>query len=135
MSPHPVPGVGVAVIDDGALLVVRRGGEPGRGRWAIPGGRVEMGERLVDAARREVLEETGLHVDVGPVVWVGESIGPGEPPSWHFALIDFLGAVVGGELRAGDDAAEVRWVELDRIGELDVVPTMPLLVDALRETL
>ena len=94
-----------------------------------------MGERLVDAARREVFEETGLHVDVGPVVWVGESIGPGDPPSWHYALIDFLGAVTGGELRAGDDASEVRWVELDRIADLDVVPTMPSLVEALRTKL
>jgi 8-oxo-dGTP diphosphatase len=132
VNPHPVPGVGVAVVDQGALLLVRRGTEPGRGRWAIPGGRVELGEPLVDAARREVLEETGLHVEIGPVVWVGESIGPGHPPAWHYALIDFLGSVTGGELRAGDDADDVRWVALDRIEELDVVPTMAPLLDALR---
>lgn len=135
MNAHPVPGVGVAVVDRGELLVVQRGREPGLGRWAIPGGRVELGERLVDAARREALEETGLDVEIGPVVWVGESIGPGDPPAWHYALVDFLGSVRGGELRAGDDARDVRWVGLDRIDELDVVPTMAPLVSALRSRL
>lgn len=135
MNAHPVPGVGVAVVDRGELLVVQRGREPGLGRWAIPGGRVELGERLVDAARREALEETGLEVEIGPVVWVGESIGPGNPPAWHYALVDFLGSVRGGELRAGDDARDVRWVELDRIDDLDVVPTMAPLLSALRSRL
>ncbi len=128
--PHPIPGVGVAVLnDDGELLIVRRGSGAAAGRWAVPGGKVEYGESLVDAARREVLEETGLQVEVGPVVWVGESIGPGDPPSWHFTLVDFAGTVRGGTLTPGDDATDAAWVPLDQIAGFDVVPTMPALVD------
>jgi mutator protein MutT len=130
---HPIPGVGVAVLNDaGELLLVRRGAGASAGKWAVPGGKVELGETLVEAARREVLEETGLDVEIGRPVWVGESIGPGEPPAWHFTLVDFVGRMVGGRLRAGDDAAEARWVDLDQVGSFDVVPTMPSLVDALR---
>lgn len=130
---HPIPGVGVAVLNDaGELLLVRRGAGAAAGKWAVPGGKVELGETLVEAARREVLEETNLDVEIGRPVWVGESIGPGDPPAWHFTLVDFVGRRIGGSLRAGDDAAEAVWVHLDRVTSFDVVPTMPALVDALR---
>ena len=130
-SERPIPGVGVAVLDEGKILLVRRGRDPGRGLWAVPGGKVEMGERLVDTARREVREETGLVIEVGPVVWVGESIGPGEPPAWHYALIDFVGRVLGGTLAAADDAAEVGWFRLAEARRLPLTPTMGGLLDAL----
>ncbi|HEY6634873.1 MAG TPA: NUDIX domain-containing protein, partial [Acidimicrobiia bacterium] len=68
-------GVGVVLTDaDGRLLLIQRGREPGKGLWAVPGGKVEWGEKMRDAARREVAEETGLEVEVGDVVWVGEVI-------------------------------------------------------------
>lgn len=131
----PVPGVGVAVVDAGRLLLVRRGREPGLGLWAVPGGKVEAGERLVDAARREVLEETGLDVEIGETVWVGESIGPGWPPAWHYVLVDFLGRVVGGALAAQDDASEAGWFRLPEARRLELTPTMPSLLDALEAEL
>jgi acetyl-CoA carboxylase carboxyl transferase subunit beta len=123
----PRVGVGVAVVDDGRLLLVQRGREPGRGLWAVPGGKVEPGERLVDAARREVLEETGLHVEVGDVVWVGEHI----EADHHLVLIDFAGRLVGGDLEAADDADDARWVPLAEAGELPLTLTMYELVDTL----
>lgn len=132
-EPTPVPGVGVAVLEGDEILLVKRGRQPGQGLWAVPGGKVQYGESLREAARREVLEETGLEIEVGRVVWVGESIGEGDPPAWHYALIDFVGRVVGGQLSAADDADDARWVAIERAKELPLVPTMPSLLDALTE--
>lgn len=120
-------GVGVAVVEDGRILLVQRGREPGRGLWAVPGGKVELGEAMRDAARREVLEETGLEVDVGEVIWVGEHIADGH----HIVLIDFAGSVTGGEMHAADDADDVRWVPLEEADQFPLTPTMYDLVDTL----
>jgi len=115
-------------VENGRVLLVRRGRGAGVGLWAVPGGRVEWGETLEDAARREVAEETGLDVRLGPVVWTGESIGPGSPPEWHFTLVDFVGFRVTGEAVAADDAADVRWVTTSEAGRLDLVDSMPSLL-------
>lgn len=131
MSEHPIPGVGVAVIDAGRVLVVRKGRGPWEGQWAVPGGRVELGERMEEAAIREVREETGLEIWLGPVVWTGEVIGPGDPPDFHFTLVDYVGFVLGGSLRAGDDASEVRWATVEECAGLDLVVTMPALLERL----
>lgn len=132
MSEHPIPGVGVAVIDSGRVLVVRKDRGPWKDKWAVPGGKIELGERTVDAAVREVKEETGLDVRLGPVIWTGEVIGPGSPPEWHYTLVDYVAFPIGGDLMAGDDAAEVRWVTPEEAGNLDLISTMPSLFEALR---
>jgi ADP-ribose pyrophosphatase YjhB (NUDIX family) len=119
------------IIDDGRLLLVERARPPGKGLWAVPGGRVSSSETLADAVRREVREETGLDVEVGDVVWVGESIGPGSPPAWHYTIIDFEARVVGGDLRAGDDARRAEWVALDALEQRPMVDTMYGLVKRL----
>jgi 8-oxo-dGTP diphosphatase len=128
---RPTPGVGVAVLDGGRVLLVKRGREPGLGQWAVPGGKPEYGESLQVAARREVLEETGIEVVIGPPIWAGDSIGPGMPPAWHFAIVDFLGSAVGGVLRPGDDAADAAWVPLSEARGLPLTTTMPSLIDVL----
>lgn len=107
-APH-VPCVGALVRDGaGRLLLVRRANEPGRGLWSLPGGRVEPGESAEQALVREVREETGLLVTVGPLVGRVERPGPG---GVVYDIADHLCRAVGGTLRAGDDAAEVRWVD------------------------
>lgn len=121
-------GVGVVILGEGGILLVRRGREPGRGLWAVPGGKVDLGEEMKAAARREVAEETGLEVDIGDVMWVGEVIEGG----YHIVLIDFSGVVTGGELQPGDDAEEVRWVSLDEAVDLPLTDTMYQLLDTLR---
>lgn len=124
----PVVGVGVVILDGGRLLVVRRGREPGKGLWAVPGGKVDYGESLRDAAARETLEETGLVVKVGEVVWVGEHIDERH----HIVLIDFLGEVMGGDLGAADDATELAWISVDDPGDIPLTLTMYRLLDTLR---
>lgn len=99
--------------------------------WAVPGGRVRWGETWREAAAREIREETGLEVEIGPVAWVGEALGPGDPPAWHYALVDFWGEVTGGTLRAGDDAAEARWVPVEHARDYPLVPSMYSLLEKL----
>jgi len=121
-----VPCVGAVVHDDrGRLLLVRRRHDPAAGRWSIPGGRVEAGETDAEAVRREVREETGLDVLVG--MRVGTVQRPG-PRGVVYDIRDYACAVEGGRLRAGDDAAQVRWVSRRELLSVDAVDG---LVDAL----
>lgn len=114
----PVVAVGAVVVHHGALLMIRRGRAPQRGRWSIPGGRVEHGETLAQALAREVHEETGLEVDVGDLLGVFEVTGDD-----HFVILDYLAAVAGPDRpAAGGDADDVRWVPLDEIEALECTP-------------
>jgi 8-oxo-dGTP diphosphatase len=124
-----VPCVGALVHDDeGRLLVVRRAHAPGAGQWSVPGGRVEPDETDLDAVRREVLEETGLHVTVG--VRVGTVQRPG-PDGQVYDIRDYAcGLAVVTSPVAGDDASEVRWVGRAELKGLDLVDG---LWDALHE--
>ena len=110
---------------DGRLLLIRRGQEPGRGLWSLPGGRCEPGEDAATAAVRETFEETGLVVSAGPLVGRVERPGPG---GVTYVIDDLACAVTGGTLRAGDDADEARWVDA---GELATLPVTDGLLAAL----
>jgi len=127
----PVLGVGVVIVDEGRMLVVERDRPPLAGSWALPGGKVRYGELLTDAAVREIREETGLEIELGEVVWVGEALGEGSPPEHHMVLIDFVGKVVGGELEAGDDARAAAFVPLEKLRCLPLTPTMYDVLDLL----
>lgn len=105
--------------DSGRLLMIQRGQEPALGAWSLPGGRVEPGETDTEAVVREVAEETGL------IVRVGDLIGRIEIPASAdavFDIADYSAEVIGGELRAGDDAAEVAWVAPDELASRSTPP-------------
>jgi len=121
------------VVNDGSLLLVKRGRGPNAGLWAIPGGKVDYGESMPEAAVRELREETGIEAELGEVIWVGDAIGPGDPPAWHYTLVDYRARMIGGLPRAADDAEAVAWVPLDQVLDLPVTPTMPDLIAALIE--
>jgi ADP-ribose pyrophosphatase YjhB (NUDIX family) len=113
--------VGAIVFDaDGRVLLIRRGRPPAAGQWSLPGGKQEVGETLAQTCRREVVEETGLTISVGPIVAVVERIREG----FHYVIIDFLAAVLNSDtasLIAADDVIDARWVALADIGQLDLV--------------
>jgi ADP-ribose pyrophosphatase YjhB (NUDIX family) len=114
----PQIAVGAIVVEDGRLLMVRRAHDPGAGLWSLPGGRVEHGEYLVDALRREVAEETGLDVDVRELVGILEVLG--EP---HYVILDYFAAVTGDrEPAPADDVSDARWVPLGEVGGLPCTP-------------
>lgn len=118
---EPVICAGAVVRDaHGRLLLVRRGRPPAKGSWTLPGGRLEPGESPAEAAAREVREETGLDVTVGELLATVPVLG--------YVVHDFAAVVTGGTLRAGDDAADVRWVRLD---ELTGYRLSPGLLEAL----
>ena len=108
---RPIVGVGAVIIHEQKVVLVKRGSPPLQGEWSLPGGVVELGETLRAAAEREAREETGLIVKAVEVLEVLDRIIPGvnNAPQYHYVLIDFLCTVKGGELRAGGDAADVRW--------------------------
>lgn len=126
-----VPCAGAVVIDEaGRLLLVLRARPPAVGRWSLPGGHVETGETTEQAVAREVAEETGLVVDVGPEVG---AVRRDAPDGRVYDIRDHLAAPVGGTLRAGDDAADVRWVDAAAYAALDDAGDLvPGLTDALR---
>jgi mutator protein MutT len=112
---QPVVGVGAVILDGDRVLLVRRGQAPLRGEWSLPGGAVELGETLEAALKREVLEETGLDVRVGPPVDVFDRIHPAADRriQFHYIVIDYLCTREGGRLVHGSDADEVCWADVD----------------------
>ena len=117
-----IESVGIVIWDDaGRILLVQRGHEPQAGLWTIPGGRVEPGESLEQAASREALEETGLEVAVGAEIYRVRIPGGDDRV---FDVHDFEARVVGGEMRAGDDAADVRWQALDALDRAEISPQL-----------
>jgi len=114
---RPILGVGAVIFDDDRVLLVQRGHEPLKGEWSLPGGAVEVGETLASALAREVLEETGLTIEVGPVVEVFERVrrDPAGRVEHHFVVIDYLCRWTGGQLAHGTDAVAARWVKRDEL--------------------
>jgi ADP-ribose pyrophosphatase YjhB (NUDIX family) len=122
----PRVGVGAVILDGDRVLLVKRGQPPSQGKWSIPGGLVQLGERIEDAVRREVQEECGVRVRLlglcGVIDRVRLAPGDGSERSrvhYHYVIIDYVAAIEAGVPRAGSDAAEVRWVPIVEVAGYD----------------
>ena len=118
----PLIGVGAVIVADGRALLIRRGQPPLLGEWSLPGGVLECGETLREAVAREAHEETGLVVETGEMLGVYERVIRDDEKRvrYHYVLIDFLCRAIGGDLKAGSDAADVRWFTRDEIPALNL---------------
>ena len=113
----PVMSVSTAIIEEDRVVLVQRGRSPGKGAWSIPGGKVHVGETLAEAAAREALEETNLEVRIGAERWVLTVRGDDET---SYEIHCFAATRVSGSLRAGDDAAQAKWVHESELGEYEL---------------
>jgi mutator protein MutT len=125
----PRMAVGAVVVDRGRVLLVRRGHEPAKGNWSLPGGALELGESLTDGVVREVREETGLTVKPVELVELLDRIHrEGERVRYHYVIADYLCRVVEGEMLAASDADAVRWVERAEWNSHSVLKLDPITV-------
>lgn len=127
---QPCVAVGAVVFNDDGVLLVRRGRSPAENLWAIPGGKVKLGETLQHAVEREILEETGLRIRAREPVFTFDHIEQDDDGRFlfHYVIVDFVADYIGGEIRAGDDALEARWITSEEIKRLQVSPkTLELL--------
>jgi 8-oxo-dGTP diphosphatase len=129
----PMVGVGGVIIQDGRALLIRRGTEPLKGEWSIPGGMLEVGETLVQGVERELLEETGLTVRVIELIEIFERIShveipgvvreAGARPQYHFVIVDYLCEVVSGTAVAGSDVTDLAFATEDELSRFNLTPT------------
>src|ERR1700675_2401066 len=119
---NPLVGVGAVIVEEKRVLLIRRGTAPLLGEWSLPGGVLECGETLRDAVVREAREETGLVVETSEMLGVYERLIRDDEGRvrYHYVLIDFLCRPVGGDLKAGSDAADVRWFTRDELPALNL---------------
>ncbi len=124
---RPILGASAAVFHADKILLVKRGQNPGKGLWSLPGGKIEFGETAKAAAAREVLEETGIAASIGQLAGLYEIIGP----EMHFAIACFTATTISTSLRAASDAAAAQFFNLDQIAALPLAPnTLRAIHDA-----
>lgn len=120
---HPIVGVAAIVLHESQVLLVLRGREPAKGLWGLPGGMLELGETAAEGVRREVLEECGVEVEVGPLVGVFEPMQRDDAGRlrYHYVVLDFLARWLSGAPGPADDADAARWVTLDEMEGLPML--------------
>jgi mutator protein MutT len=123
---QPIIGVGAVIICNGKILLERRKNEPGKGKWSIPGGLVELGESAEETVIREVMEETGLEVEAPMLIDVVDNVTMDEngKVEYHFVIVDYFVKLKGGVLEASSDAAELEWVQLSAVENYDLTETI-----------
>jgi len=133
---RPMVGVGAILLERDRILMAQRGKEPLKGWWSLPGGALETGEKLAEAVRREVREETGLEIEPLGVLEIFERIMQDEAgkTEYHYVLIDYVCRITGGQLAAGDDASRVEWVRRCDLSQLQITEgTLEVIEKAFRQ--
>lgn len=122
---QPLVGVGAVVVCSGKILLEKRKNEPGKGKWSVPGGLVELGERVEQTVIREVWEETNLTVETPELIDVVDNVEVREngKVKYHFVIIDYFVKLKSGKINAASDAAEVRWVRFDKVENYSLTRT------------
>ena len=129
---RPVVGIGGVIIDQGRTFLIRRGSEPLRGEWSIPGGTLELGETLEEGVARELLEETGINVRVIDFIEVFDriytddgtiAIQTEKKPRFHYVIVDYLCERISGEPRAGSDVTNVAFAREEELGKYHLTET------------
>ena len=131
---RPLPGVGAVVWREGHVLLERRGQPPAQGIWSIPGGLMELGETAMQAVVREVREECGIEITVGPVLGLFEPIQRDLDGRirYHYVVIDFVARYRSGELCVGDDAADLRWADPVALEDYALTPAVHAMINRSR---
>ena len=126
----PLVGVGALVMEDDKVLLVKRQTEPGKGLWSIPGGLVELGETILEAAKREVKEETSLDIEIRELIGVFDSMTYDDAGRlrFHYVLIDYLARPKGGSLKGNAEVADVRWVNVGELGGYELTKVLGKLL-------
>jgi mutator protein MutT len=119
---QPIVGVGAIIVQEGKILLAKRGSEPGKGKWSVPGGLVELGEKLGKAVVREVKEETNLDVEVVSLIDAVDNIirDSNGKLQFHFVIIDYLTKLKGGTLQSSSDVLDTRWVRIEEAEDYDL---------------
>jgi 8-oxo-dGTP diphosphatase len=126
----PQPAVGAVVIHEDKILLVLRADPPQKGKWAVPGGSVKKGETYQEAAKREVLEETGVVISAGDRVHTFEIMEryPDGKIRFHYRVVDVMGDYISGSIKAGDDAADAGWFSREDLEDIEITDTMQILL-------
>jgi 8-oxo-dGTP diphosphatase len=134
---QPVVGIGSVIIQDGKIALIKRGNEPSKGKWTIPGGLVELGESLEAAVIRETKEETLLDVENPQLIDVVDNVDLDEQSKvkYHYVIIDYLVHVKAGTIQAASDAEELRLVQFDEVEDYNLTASFRVFFRKNRETL
>jgi len=136
---RPIVGVGAVIMHEGKLLLVKRGVEPAKGKWSIPGGVVELGEMVRDAVIREVKEECGLDIEIvkeTPMDVLDSLVMDDDDRlKYHYVLLQFLARPRGGTLKPSSDVLEARWVSLEDVETYDLTKSLRLFLKRHRHEL
>lgn len=134
---QPVVGVGAVVVNEGKIVLIKRGNEPSKGKWSIPGGHVELGECLQAAVIRETKEETCLDVENPRLIDVVDNVDLDEQGKvkYHYVIVDYLVKIKCGNIAAASDAAELRWVPFDEVEDYNLTASFRVFFKQNREKL